>query len=49
MEECKFVYNQQAKYVECENNVQMVNDLTNVIIGFNDDEINDILDYVTTI
>ncbi len=35
--------------MECENNVQMVKDLTNGIIGFNDDEIKDILDYVTTI
>ncbi len=35
--------------MECENNVQMVKDLTNDIIGFNDDEIKDILDYVTTI
>ncbi len=35
--------------MECENNVQMVKDLTNGIIVFNDDEIKDILDYVTTI
>ncbi len=35
--------------MECENNVQIFKDLTNGIIGFNDDEIKDILDYVTTI
>ncbi len=35
--------------MECENNVQIVKDLTNGIIGFNDDEIKDILDYVATI
>ncbi len=35
--------------MECENNVQMVKDLTNGIIGFNDDEIKDILDYVIAI
>ncbi len=34
--------------IECENNVQMVKELTNGIIGFNDGEIRDILDYVTT-
>ncbi len=34
--------------MECENNVQMVKDLTNGFIGFNDDEIKDILDYVNT-
>ncbi len=35
--------------MEYENNVQTVTDLTNDIIGFNGDEIKDILDYVTTI
>ncbi len=35
--------------MECWNNVQMVKDLTNGIIGFNDDEIKEILDYATTI
>ncbi len=35
--------------MECENNVQIGKDLTNGIIGFNDHEIKDILDYVTTI
>ncbi len=35
--------------MESENNLQMVKDLTNGIIGFNDDEIKDILDYVITI
>ncbi len=35
--------------MECDNNVQMVKDLTNGCIGFNDDEIRDILDNVTTI
>ncbi len=29
--------------IECENNVQMFKDLTNGIIGFNDDEIKDIV------
>ncbi len=40
---------QLQNMMECENNVQMVKDLTNGIIGFNNDEIKDILDYVTTI
>ncbi len=35
--------------IECENNVQMVKDLTNDTIGLNDDELKDILDYTTTI
>ncbi len=35
--------------MECENNIQMVKDLPKGIIGFNDDEIKNILDYVTTI
>ncbi len=35
--------------MECKNNVHMDKDLTHGIIGFNDDEIKDILDYVTTI
>ncbi len=43
-----YIYSKQ-NMMECENKVQMVKYLTDDIIGFNDDEIKDILDYVTTI
>ncbi len=42
-----YIFSKQ-NMMECENNVQMVKDLTNGNIGFNDDEIKDILDYVNT-
>ena len=38
----------EAKMMECEHTVQMVKDLTNGIIGFNDDEVKGILNYITT-